>query len=376
MKSYGRTSLSEFLGDLVVYRNLAPMDERLPGLSEVAAEVGLEPEVVPRKSQTEYARVIVHLLGRARVLDLPGTSIERLLYVGDTRLNDGTAFGNICRAGGWPGAAFIGAEKEEPAHAEVIEEEGLPLFLANRWEALGEFDRFCRTRGLEPDAHMAVIVDLDKTALGARGRNDRLIDAARLEAVRVTLGELLGDSFNAAVFEAAYESFNQSEFHPFTSDNQDYLAYICLIVGSGLQSRVDLEGQVRAGQVRGFEEYIGLVEARSAELPAELRRIHAQVLEGVRRGDPTPFKSFRYNEYRTTTERMGHLPDGTSAEDLLAGEITITQEVRAQTLAWREQGALVFGLSDKPDEASVPGEELAAAGAQPIHRVESHAVGT
>ena len=43
--------------------------------------------------------------------------------------------------------------------------------------------------------------------------------------------------------------------------------------------------------------------------------------------------------------------------------------------AWREQGALLFGLSDKPDEASVPEASLAAQGYQPIHRQETHAVG-
>ena len=30
MKNYGRTSIHEFLGDLVVYRNLMPLDPRLP----------------------------------------------------------------------------------------------------------------------------------------------------------------------------------------------------------------------------------------------------------------------------------------------------------------------------------------------------------
>jgi hypothetical protein len=73
---------------------------------------------------------------------------------------------------------------------------------------------------------------------------------------------------------------------------------------------------------------------------------------------------------------MGHLDDGASIPDLLSHEILITQEVRQVALAWKEQGALLFGLSDKPDEASVPGPELAARGHLPIHRVETHAVGT
>ena len=61
--------------------------------------------------------------------------------------------------------------------------------------------------------------------------------------------------------------------------------------------------------------------------------------------------------------------------ELLANEIVITQEVREVALAWRERGALLFGLSDKPDEASIPQPAQAAQGRQAIHRVETHAVG-
>jgi hypothetical protein len=73
---------------------------------------------------------------------------------------------------------------------------------------------------------------------------------------------------------------------------------------------------------------------------------------------------------------MGHLSDSTPMAKLLAEEILITQEVRAQALEWRRRGALLFGLSDKPDEAAVPLPELAKQGYQPIHRVPTHVVGS
>jgi hypothetical protein len=60
---------------------------------------------------------------------------------------------------------------------------------------------------------------------------------------------------------------------------------------------------------------------------------------------------------------------------MLEEELLITQEVRAVALDWREQGALLFGLSDKPDEASLPDDALAARGYRPIHQMETHAVG-
>ncbi|MEE8391924.1 MAG: hypothetical protein V3S14_14160, partial [Anaerolineae bacterium] len=370
-----RTSVYEFLGDFVVYRNLVPLDSRLPPLAELGPEVGLPEGVTPRKSQPEYARVMTHLLRRARALDAPGTSIERLVYVGDTRMNDGTAFVNICRAGDWPGLAFIGAERDEPARVETVEQGDTTLYLANRWAAIADFDRFCHKQEFPVDERTAVVVDLDKTALGARGRNDRVIDRARVEAVRQTVGDLLGDSFDPQGFQTAYDCLNQPEFHPFTADNQDYLAYVCLILGSGLYALEPLVDEVRVGRLKTFEQFITRVDSRAAELSADLRHIHSSVYALVQQGDPTPFKAFRYNEYHATVERMGWLDDGAPVAELLEKEIVVTQEVRDVALAWREQGALLFGLSDKPDEASIPSDDLAAQGYRPIHRVETHVVG-
>jgi hypothetical protein len=309
-------------------------------------------------------------------MDLPGTTIDRLVYVGDTPMNDGTAFANICQAGDWPGLAFIGADRDEPASVELIERDKGTLYVANRWRALADFAQFCRDQSFPVDEGTAVIVDLDKTAVGARGRNDHVIDQARVEAVRRTVGDLLGDDFDPQSFQTAYSLLNQLEFHPFTADNQDYLAYICLILGSGLYLLDRLVAQVRAGRMASFQQFIADVDSRAGELPASLRQIHGDIYDRVQMGDPTPFKAFRYTEYRATVERMGSLPEGTAIQALLAGEILITQEVRESALAWLGQGALLFGLSDKPDEASIPSNDLARQGYQPIHRVDTVAVGT
>ncbi|MGD8626923.1 MAG: hypothetical protein PVJ34_20470, partial [Anaerolineae bacterium] len=360
MKVYGCTSVSDFLDDRIVYRNLVPLDGRLPSLAELRPALGLDPAVTPRKSEPDYARVIVQLLQRAQALDLPAGRLERLVYVGDTRLNDGTAFANICRAGGWPGLAFVAAERDEPPQVDVVPEEGRQLFLANRWAALAEFETFCRQRAFAIDEATAVIVDLDKTALGARGRNDRVIDGARVAAVRQTVGHLLGDDFDEVAFRRAYDLLNRQEFHPFTGDNQDYLAYICLILGSGLYALEPLVARVRAGGLAGFGAFIAETDAQAAGLPADLRDIHRGIYERVLAGDPTPFKAFRYNEYYATVARMGCGGDDPDPVDLLASKIVVTQEVRAAAQRWRGQGALLFGLSDKPDEASIPSAALAA----------------
>jgi hypothetical protein len=337
--------------------------------------VGLPAGVIPRKSEPAYARVIVFLLQQARRLDAPNTSIERLVYVGDTRLNDGTAFANICRAGRWPGMAFIGSERDELPNVEISQcDEGI-LFVANRWGALSDFDRFCSKQEFWIDGRTAVIVDLDKTALGARGRNDHVIDQARVEAVRLTVETLVGARFDAESFRTAYDCLNQPEFHPFTSDNQDYLAYVCLILASGLDTLDDLVTKVRDGRMATFGQFIARVQSDADELASDLLKIHSDIHDRVEKGDPTPFKTFRLNEYRTTVARMGGMDDDASVSELLEKEIVITQEVREAAMAWKERGALLFGLSDKPDEASVPTDDLAAQGYRAIHRMETHAVG-
>lgn len=384
MKACGMTTVSEFLGDFVVYRNLEPIDPRLSGLNAIRDQAGLPAGRLPRKSEPDYARVIVHLLRQARGLDAPGTPVERLIYVGDTRLNDGTAFANLCQAGKWPGLAFIGTETQEPAQVETVGvplpsagagQDGPLLFLANRWAALAGFDRFCADRGFPIDAGTAIVVDLDKTALGARGRNAHVIDQARVMAVRNTVADLLRESFDQVAFQSAYDQLNQTVFHPFTTDNQDYLAYMCLILGSGMYEAELVMADIRSGKLETFAHFIAQADERAQEMTSDLRSIHAEIYANVRAGDPTPFKPFRYNEYRTTVARMGQMGDDVPVEQLLENEIVITQEVRAQALEWRSRGALLFGLSDKPDEASVPPEKLAAQGYRAIHHTETHAVG-
>jgi hypothetical protein len=53
----------------------------------------------------------------------------------------------------------------------------------------------------------------------------------------------------------------------------------------------------------------------------------------------------------------------------------LTQEVRERASDWLFKGALLFGLSDKPDEASIPSTPLASQGFLPIHKVETSVVG-
>ena len=71
---------------------------------------------------------------------------------------------------------------------------------------------------------------------------------------------------------------------------------------------------------------------------------------------------------------MGQMPDDSDVEELLANEITLTQEVWELTEWLNERGCLLLCLSDKPDEASCP-NRYASPDLPPIHRAETHRVG-
>ena len=127
--------------------------------------------------------------------------------------------------------------------------------------------------------------------------------------------------------------------------------------------------------MKSFAQFISLTESQRTALPVGLKEIHQEIFANVKAGDPTPFKAFRRNEYLSTVGRMGYLDDNLPADALLADEIVITGEVREMALKWLAQGALLFGLSDKPDEASLPTASLAARGYLPIHQTQTHVVG-
>ncbi len=366
---YPYKSLANFLGDRVVYRNLAPADRSLPQLADVWSEVGLDSLRVPRKTEPIYAATVMRFMQAAQA-QRGEPPLEQILFVGDTFMNDGTAAKNLGEH--LPMRGFIGADR--PAEAEKIDQQG-PILVANRWQALTEFLKWAEAEGLAPNNRTALVLDLDKTALGARGRNDKVIDQARVNAVRLTVEEVLGGGFDETAFRSVYDRLTQATYHPFTTDNQDYVAYISLMVVSQIYPAERFWADVDEGRLSGFHQFVTICDARQPQMSAGLLTAHREVTGFIAENDPTPFKSFRYREYHTTIGSMNFLPDDTPLAELLAREITITGEVAdlAETLASR--GVLTFGLSDKPDEASLPSAEAAVKGALPLHRMVMKVVG-
>ncbi|HHX44725.1 MAG TPA: hypothetical protein GX714_12180 [Chloroflexi bacterium] len=361
--TWRRGVLADFMGDAIVYRNLEPLHPDVPGLREAWRSYGLDHYYIPRKTSPPYATVLLRFLQhlqRARGVAAP---LQQALFIGDTLMNDGTAAQNLAQH--LPMLGFIGADRtSEP---ERIEMHG-DLMVANRWSALHTFLARVQAAGVPLDERTALLLDLDKTCLGARGRNDAVIDAARVAAVQRTMRSTLGDAFDLAAFRAVYDPLNQPTYHPFTGDNQDYLAYICLMVVGGVYPAEELWRDLQTGDVTTIEGFADRCEARRERMTPGLQAAHREVREGIAAEDPTPFKAFRRREYLETVGRMDTLPDDASVEDVLAHEIVITAEVADLASHLATQGVLVFGISDKPDEASLPTREQAAAGCQPLHR--------
>ncbi|MBC7234953.1 MAG: hypothetical protein H5T69_03865 [Chloroflexi bacterium] len=360
--TWKRGTLADLMADWVVYRNMEPMDPRVAGLRASWAEMGLDHYYVPRKTTPEYAAVLYHILRQVQWARGVASPLERLLFIGDTLMNDGTAARNMARY--LPLMGFIGADRlaEEPKYTFDGE-----LMIANRWEHLDDYVRWVRCADFPCDERTALLIDLDKTSLGARGRNDKVIDAARVAAVRQTMQDALGDGFDEAAFRAVYDPLNQPVYHHFTADNQDYLAYISLMALGGVCPPEELWALLREGRLTRVEDLVIWCEARRERMSPGLRAAHDEVRKGIEMEDPTPFKKFRRDEYFQTVARMDVLPDDAQEEQVLSNEIVITAEVASVARYMGERGVLIFGISDKPDEASIPLPQDAAKGYRAIH---------
>jgi len=374
LENFGLAAMSDLFDDLVVYRSLEPVDKRLKGLKSARVQLGLNIDGIPRKLDAAYAQVALWMFEKAQALRR--AEVGEILFVGDTLSGDGKAFQNLLALSGLPGSCFIGGEKaDQPPLYHKDEKTG--IFSANRWSSLADWLALERAGGLKLDKNTVVVVDMDKTTIGARGRNDRSIDNARLKGLYRTVVNVLGDSFDAKLFETHYDLLNRSKYHHVTEDNQDYLAYMCLVLNSSAIDCVDLLAAIDNGDIETFFQFVRYVETcivGGGRVSEAMRQAHTAVHTSVQAGDPTPFKSFRRQEFLATLEHMNNLPDEAPVLERLTQEITITQEVREMGLWLRERGCLVICLSDKPDEASAPNHP-SLRDQSPIHRAQTHAIG-
>lgn len=375
-QNFGRSMLADLVGDWVVYRNLEPLDKRVPGLKNAGYRMGMTDDGIPRKLEKEYAKAALWICEEARIVSGFTNAAHELLVIGDTLVTDGTAYSNLMNLSGWDGACFIGADRMEQEPRYNLDEES-NLYVANRWSQLGDWLQTVRQRGFYLDNSTVVVIDIDKTALGPKGRNDQVIDRARLEGIFRTMDSVLGERFDRNRFVQHYSELNRARYHFLTADNQDYLAYICLILNADLIAFDELSAEIEAKNLENFDQFLRWVDSlvmRKVAPGEELREVHEAIQASVRNGDPTPFKRFRRQEFVSTLEHMGSVPDTAAIETLLRDEITLCEEVWQASSWLKERGCFLICMSDKPDEASKPGTRDAVQ-LSPVHRTVTHRVG-
>ena len=165
--TFPRMRLSDFLGDRVVYRNLEPADKAIRGLSQIRGEIELPAGVIPRKTTPAYAAAVMNFLHQAQERRGVEGPLRRLLFVGDTRMNDGKAAANL--SAHLPLMGFIGADRSDEEPCTEMDDF---LMIANRWATLRDFEGWVTGAEAAVDEGTALLIDMDKTAIGARGRND------------------------------------------------------------------------------------------------------------------------------------------------------------------------------------------------------------
>jgi hypothetical protein len=70
----------------------------------------------------------------------------------------------------------------------------------------------------------------------------------------------------------------QPSYHPFTADNQDNHAYICLMLGVGMFDLDQIILSVNTGSIRHFEDILPEAKRRRLELAfTRLKPVHDEV---------------------------------------------------------------------------------------------------
>ncbi|PKO11830.1 MAG: hypothetical protein CVU39_27265 [Chloroflexi bacterium HGW-Chloroflexi-10] len=371
MNQHGCTSLATFLDDRVIYRNLDVQDPSLPSFHQLAATLSLPANRIPRTGEPAHALVVAELLKHAQELDHPGKALQNLVFVGNSQGNNSKTFANICQAGNWHGIAFLSNENTDfEPDIKSKYQQGLPIYRTNRWFLLEFFEAFCNQHAIHINEQTTVVLNLDKTCLGAFGRNDQAIDHARALAAVGTASSTLGTAIDVAKVIQAYQRFNLVDFYDFTGDNPDILAYLCLLVSAGVIEPETLVAQVRLGEWTSFQAYVEDIQTRFNSLPVSIQPTHTEFFASLQNGAPLTFKAFRLLEYQLTSHFVQSAPDIVPDADTLSKILVITEEVRKFGLDCKTKGALLFGLSDTPDEAALPTPELAQKGYLPLHRAE------
>lgn len=347
-------TIADLTDDRVYYRDLEPCDPNLPGLTALQGQLGLPAGLLPRKREPAYAQVALALAMAAQA-QRGGAPLEALIVIGDTD-NDRLLTQFLAQLPNAPLAyGFIGVDR--PVALESLIWDGV-VATATRWALLNPWADDLEQRGVRWD-RAALLIDIDKTLLGPRGRGDGAIDDARAEGALAVATELLGANLNIALFRRIYADLCHQEWHHFTLDNQDYVTSTALFIASGVLDYEQLSSGVATGQIANFADLLATIS--SSVCPA-LVPLHTELCACVAAGDPTPFKQFRRAEFVATITRMAD------------GRLSLCRDLFILTQRLKATGALCLATSDKPAESALPTPAQRAAGILPLHRTLAHVI--
>jgi FMN phosphatase YigB (HAD superfamily) len=343
-------SVSDLFGEQIMLRDIEPRSPQLDGIEVFRDELGWDETFVPRKNEPQYAQALLRIMSGPE-----GNGPERIVYVGDTLLNDGGAIRGL-QAVGPPGRVWgflCGAVKGRPERDFVLDR----IYFGREWHSLRSFMNVAQADGLILDSGTWVLFDLDQTVYAAKGRDDEALLRARWDGVRGYLESIVpAYKFDAVRAEALYREFDRDEYHPVTRDNLDYVVLLVLAVAAGLAD---------AGEIRDFANSsrpsIGML-ADELRRRAAMRLGHEDigaVLNAVKavsyntaNGDQTPCKDFRRYECLAMAARMYGDVAGDKEE-----RIFLNREVVDLIGGLRKTAVRLFAVSDRPLEAAVAESE-------------------
>ncbi|BAL80665.1 hypothetical protein [Caldisericum exile] len=323
---FKRGNLNDIFNDYIVFRELNPVRRSLPNFEMLKDKLGLQ--TLPRKKDKDYAIVLSEILKSAM-------DFSNIIYLGDTFLSDLTVIKNLKELG----FDVFGVITDEEAK-NTNSPHGYVVF-NDSWSKVKDlvFDKI--------SDKTILVIDIDKTAIGAHGRNHLPIDKARTDAI-VSLAETIFEKhFDTAEeenFLKLYKSIHTKDLLHFTQDNQDIVSIVALIIYS---NAISFDEFLRRANTISFEEFI-----EGINVSGLIQGLVQEVKDNVIKKSPTLFPTFRKIELEKTLARMDYLPSDTPLETLFSEEILITGEVFEIGTYVLSKGAIVFGVSDKPEIAS------------------------
>jgi hypothetical protein len=339
-------SIADLFGERIMLRDIEPRDRSLEGIDSFREELGWDEIYVPRKNEPEYAQALIRIIGGSR-----GRPPERIVYVGDTLLNDGNAIKGLQEVGpaGRVWGFLCGATQAAPPEDFMLGR----IYFGRDWRSLRSFVAEAESDGLSFDEGTWVLFDLDQTVYAAKGSADESLLRARWDAVRGYLSAIVpAYKLDPERAEKLYREFDRDSYHPVTRDNMDYVVLLVLAVVSGLADAAEIHdyaGGGRPGIAALAEELqhrasIRLGHEDVGSVLEEIKAVHYNTLAG----DQTPCKEFRRYECEAMAARMGG-ENGDGPEE----RILLNREAVALIDRVKGTGARLLAVSDRPLEAAV-----------------------